>query len=298
MSENQQLEESLKEKDKQINRLQMQIKLSSNLSKELERQKSLALEAQEEIKKSIQYASRIQTAMLPTDLPNAIEIAVLWKPLNVVGGDFYIIRDLGEQILIAVIDCTGHGVPGALLSTLTNSIFDRIIHDENVKMAGDYLIAAHNIISTLLGQHADKKVKSHDGFDGSVCLLHKENKKLSFAGARSSIILISNDGEKIELNGNRKSVGGSRTPLDYPFETHEQSLEDRILVMYTDGITDVMSEAPSSLLFGKEKFFDALSLWHGDNPQKIIKNIEIALENHRNIEPYRDDMTLLVSKFN
>ena len=125
MSENQPLEESLKEKDKQINRLQMQIKLSSNLSKELERQKSLALEAQEEIKKSIQYASRIQTAMLPTDLPKALEIAVLWKPLNVVGGDFYIIRDLGDQILIAVIDCTGHGVPGALLSTLTNSIFDR-----------------------------------------------------------------------------------------------------------------------------------------------------------------------------
>ena len=125
MSENQQLEESLKEKDKQINRLQMQIKLSSNLSKELERQKSLALEAQEEINKSIQYASRIQTAMLPTDLPKALEIAVLWKPLNVVGGDFYIIRDLGDQILIAVIDCTGHGVPGALLSTLTNSIFDR-----------------------------------------------------------------------------------------------------------------------------------------------------------------------------
>ena len=137
MSENQPLEESLKQKDKQINRLQMQIKLSSNLSKELERQKSLALEAQEEIKKSIQYASRIQTAMLPTDLPKALEIAVLWKPLNVVGGDFYIIRDLGDQILIAVIDCTGHGVPGALLSTLTNSIFDRIIHDENVKTAGD-----------------------------------------------------------------------------------------------------------------------------------------------------------------
>ena len=67
--------------------------------------------------------------------------------------------------------------------------------------------------------------------------------------------------------------------------------------MYTDGITDVMSEAPSSLLFGKEKFFEALSLWHGDNPQKIIKNIEIALENHRNTAPYRDDMTLLVSKF-
>ena len=140
MSENQPLEESLKQKDKQINRLQMQIKLSSNLSKELERQKSLALEAQEEIKKSIQYASRIQTAMLPTDLPKAIKIAVLWRPLNIVGGDFYIIRDLGEQILIAVIDCTGHGVPGALLSTLTNSIFDRIIHDENVKTAGDILL--------------------------------------------------------------------------------------------------------------------------------------------------------------
>ena len=94
----------------------MQIKLGSNLAKELERQKSLAIEAQEEVKKSLQYSSRIQGAMLPSSLPENLTVAKIWKPLSVVGGDFYVIKDLGETIMIAVIDCTGHGVPGALLS--------------------------------------------------------------------------------------------------------------------------------------------------------------------------------------
>ena len=289
--------EIIKELEKKIRKLEMQIKLSSNLSKELKRQKVIALEAQEEVNKSIQYASRIQSAMLPNNIPKEIDVSVLWKPLNIVGGDIYIIRDLGDKILIAVIDCTGHGVPGALLSTLTNSIFDRIIVGNNIMKAGEYLAKTHKIISNLLGQHIDKKVKSNDGFDGSVCLFNKNENVVSFSGARSSIFILSKKGTIIEIKGNRKSVGGSRTPLDYEFDTHEYKLDDKILVMFTDGITDVMSEKPSSILFGKDNLIEVLSLWHGNKPSQIVKNIEVALENHRNTEVFRDDMTLLAAKF-
>ena len=208
LSETAMLEEEISKKNKKIKNLEMQIKLGGNLAKELARQKSLAIEAQEEVKKSIQYSSRIQGAMLPSSLPDSLTIATIWKPLNVVGGDFYVIKDLGETVLIAVIDCKGHGVPGALLSTLTGSIFDRLIHDPNVNTAGEYLTSAHNLISAMLGQHVDRKAKSNDGFDGSICLLHKQTKKLSFAGARSSSFLLQNNGEPLELKGNRKSVGG------------------------------------------------------------------------------------------
>jgi serine phosphatase RsbU (regulator of sigma subunit) len=298
LSEIAKLEEENSKQIKKIKNLEMQIKLGGNLAKELERQKSLAIEAQEEVKKSIQYSSRIQGAMLPISLPEDLTIATIWKPLNVVGGDFYVIKDLGETILIAVIDCTGHGVPGALLSTLTGSIFDRLIHDDNVSTAGEYLTSAHNLISNMLGQHLDSKAKSNDGFDGSICLVHKKTKSLTFAGARSSIFLLQNNGEPLELKGNRKSVGGSRTPRDYPFDTHELNLGDQIVVMLTDGIMDVMSEEPNLTLFGKDKLLNILSLWNDQDPDRIINNVQVALDNHRGTQPFRDDMTLVAFRLN
>ncbi|MDC0077460.1 SpoIIE family protein phosphatase [Deltaproteobacteria bacterium] len=298
LSEIAKLEEEVSKQNKRIKNLEMQIKLGGNLAKELERQKSLAIEAQEEVKKSLQYSSRIQGAMLPSSLPDDLTLATIWKPLNVVGGDFYVIKDLGETILIAVIDCTGHGVPGALLSTLTGSIFDRLIHDPNVNMAGEYLMAAHNLISAMLGQHVDSKAKSNDGFDGSICLVDKQTKTLSFAGARSSVFLLQNNGDPLEFNGNRKSVGGSRTPLDYPFDTHEIDLGDQILVMFTDGILDVMSEEPNLFLFGKDRLLNILSLWNDQDPERIINNVGIALDNHRGTQPFRDDMTMVAFRLN
>lgn len=298
LSETEMLEDEISKQNKRIKNLEMQIKLGGNLAKELERQKSLAIEAQEEVKKSIQYSSRIQGAMLPSSMPDELTIATIWKPLNVVGGDFYVIKDLGETIMIAVIDCTGHGVPGALLSTLTGSIFDRLIHDDKVSTAGEYLTSAHNLISNMLGQHLDSKAKSNDGFDGSICLVHKQNKSLTFAGARSSIFLLQNNGEPLELKGNRKSVGGSRTPREYPFDTHELNLGDQIVVMLTDGIMDVMSEEPNLTLFGKDKFLNILSLWNNQDPDRIINNVQVALDNHRGTQPFRDDMTLVAFRLN
>ena len=298
LSEVARLESEISNQTKQIKKLEMQVKLGGNLAKELERQKSLAIEAQEEVKKSIQYASRIQGAMLPSTLPNDLNIGTVWKPLNVVGGDFYVIKDLGESILIAVLDCTGHGVPGALLSTLTGSIFDRIINDADVKKAGEYLTSAHNLISTMLGQHDDSKVKSNDGFDGSICLVHKKTKTLQFAGARSSIFLLPLNSQPIEMKGNRKSAGGSRTPINYVFDTHEVKVADHIVVMLTDGIVDVMGEEPVSVLFGKDRLLKILSMWNDHDPSRIINNVQVALDNHRGTQPLRDDMTLVAFRLN
>jgi serine phosphatase RsbU (regulator of sigma subunit) len=165
-------------------------------------------------------------------------------------------------------------------------------------MAGEYLMAAHNLISAMLGQHVDSKAKSNDGFDGSICLVHKQTKTLSFAGARSSVFLLQNNGEPLELNGNRKSVGGSRTPLDYPFDTHELDLGDQIVVMLTDGILDVMSEEPNLFLFGKDRLLNILSLWNDQDPERIINNVEIALDNHRGTQLFRDDMTMVAFRLN
>jgi len=70
-------------------------------------------------------------------------------------------------------------------------------------------------------------------------------------------------------------------------------VDGKIVVMLTDGVLDVMGEEPNPVLFGKERFLKTLSLWHSHDPQRIINNVEVALENHRGTQPLRDDMTLL-----
>jgi len=140
--------------------------------------------------------------------------------------------------------------------------------------------------------------EDNDGFDGSICLVHKPTKTLTFAGARSGIFILPTNGQAVEVKGNRKSVGGSRTPLDYPFDTHEFNIEDQIVVMLSDGILDVMGEEPTPVLFGKDRFLKTLSLWNDHDPGRIINNVQVALDNHRGTQPLRDDMTLVAFRLN
>jgi serine phosphatase RsbU (regulator of sigma subunit) len=279
---------------KQIARLNLKAKLSNNLTKEVARQRQLVEEAREEIHKSIRSASRIQNALLPKKIPADLDVSILWKPLNIVGGDIYILEDLGDDVVIAVLDCTGHGVPGALLSTITSAAFDRAMNDPAVKTAGQYLTTVHQLIKNILNQHDKAESTSDEGFDGSICIYHREQKELSFASARNSMLVISGNGEVQELKGDRKSVGSVRVPLNYAFKTSQIPVQDQIFVMYTDGITDVMNEGENPKLFGKHQLTKSLQIWSDHSPQKVANNISIAIENYRGTEPLKDDQTMLI----
>ena len=279
---------------KQIARLNLKAKLSNNLTKEVARQRQLVEEAREEIHKSIRSASRIQNALLPKKIPADLDVSILWKPLNIVGGDIYILEDLGDDVVIAVLDCTGHGVPGALLSTITSAAFDRAMNDPAVKTAGQYLTTVHQLIKNILNQHDKAESTSDEGFDGSICIYHRKQKELSFASARNSMLVISGDGQVEELKGDRKSVGSVRVPLNYAFKTSQIPVQDQIFVMYTDGITDVMNEGENPKLFGKHQLTKSLQIWSDHSPQKVANNISIAIENYRGTEPLKDDQTMLI----
>ena len=279
---------------KQIARLNLKAKLSNNLTKEVARQRQLVEEAREEIHKSIRSASRIQNALLPKKIPFDLDVSILWKPLNIVGGDIYILKDLGDDVVIAVLDCTGHGVPGALLSTITSAAFDSAMKDPAVKTAGQYLTNVHQLIKNILNQHNKTESTSDEGFDGSICIYHRERKEISFASARNSMLMISGDGKVQDLKGDRKSVGSVRVPLNYAFQTRQIPVQDQIFVMYTDGITDVMNEGEKSKLFGKHQLIKSLQIWSDHSPQKVANNISIAIENYRGTEPFKDDQTMLI----
>ena len=257
---------------------------------EIEKQKKILKEAKEQIKDSINYASRILQSMLPVIFPKDFEIGIHWQPLNIVGGDFYIIRDLGENVLIAVIDCSGHGIPGALLAALTNSIFDQAVINPKINEAGEYLAEAHKIFLQIF---RNRKTKQVEGFDGTVCIYNREKQNLSVAGARNNLLFIEADGQVAEIKVNRKSVGNYRLEENFNFQTSCIDTKGRTFIMFTDGITDVMSSS-KSILFGKERLMKELEKMNLASTSQIVSNIILSLNKYQGFEKNRDDQTLIV----
>ena len=258
---------------------------------ELEKQKRLAEEAKDEIRSSIRYASSIQESMLPNTFPDDLEIGVHWQPLNIVGGDLYLVRDLGEEVLLAVIDCSGHGVPGSLLAVLTNSIFEQSIADPRIKEAGDYLSTAHQQLLRLLNRYDTKQV---EGFDGTVCIYHRKEQRLSVAGARNNLLMIEPDNSVTEVRVTRKSVGSPRLSEDFRFPTEQVEMEGRTFVMLTDGITDIMGDRGQKTLFGKERLKSELAQSSSQPVSKIISRLILTLKNYQGQEPTRDDQAMMI----
>lgn len=247
--------------------------------------------AKDEINSSIRYAAKLQNALLPKTMPGDFDINVEWRPRDLVGGDIYFIKDLPDRVYIAVVDCTGHGVPGAFLSIIARSHLDKAIDVDNYQSAGAYLSSVNELLKETLSR-SDQKNTSEEGFDGGVCIYYREEHKLEFAGAKSSIFNV-NGIEATETSGDRKSVGSTRMASDFTFTTHEIASPKGAFVMLTDGITDVMSPEEKPIAFGRRRILKILRESPDKTPSTIVKNIMSSVDLYRGNEPLRDDLTLL-----
>ena len=108
--------------------------------------------AKDEINSSIRYAAKLQNALLPKTMPGDFDINVEWRPRDLVGGDIYFIKDFPDRVYIAVVDCTGHGVPGAFLSIIARSHLDKAIDADNYQSAGDYLSSVNELLKETLSR--------------------------------------------------------------------------------------------------------------------------------------------------
>lgn len=220
----------------QEHRLSLELKVAER-TRELQ-------EKNDSIMESIDYAERLQRAILPP-LPHRLGISadkcfVIWKPKDVVGGDMYWCRGDERFVLVAVVDCTGHGVPGALMTMTMGSILDGLPRELEGVKPSDLLYKIHNRLKeTLCQEH--KNSWANDGADVALCLIDRTDKKFMFAGAKLSLFLESN-GLITEFKGTKHSVGYSlRKDVVY---------EDRIIdwidgsVVYitTDGLLDQHAE--------------------------------------------------------
>ncbi len=203
------------------------------------KQKDIIEEKQAEISDSINYAKKIQDAMMTSSvylketLPKSF---ILFKPKDVVSGDFYwIYKDQEENIFFTVADCTGHGVPGAFMSMIGTSLLNEIIIEKGLKDTDKILDEMRSQIIKSLHQEEDGGQK--DGMDISLCKLNIKKKLVEFSGAHNSLIHISED-KLNNYRGDHQPVGlllGDKKP----FTKHEVKLKKNdMLYIYSDGYQD------------------------------------------------------------
>ena len=252
--------------------------------------------AKDEINSSIRYAAKLQNALLPRMFPGDIDINVEWKPRDLVGGDIYIIKDLPDRVYIAVVDCTGHGVPGAFLSIIARSHLDKAITPDDYQSAGSYLSKVHELLKDTLNR-ADQKNTSEEGFDGGVCIYYRNERRLEFAGAKASIFQVKADGAT-ETSGDRKSVGSTRMKEGFEYTTSVINDSNGSFVMLTDGITDVMSAEERPIAFGRRRVLKLLQQATDQSPKSIVQSIMKSVDLYRDGAPFRDDLTLLAFSLN
>jgi Serine phosphatase RsbU, regulator of sigma subunit len=246
------------------------------------------------INDGIRYASRIQTALLPDQgaLVGLVdELAVGWQPLDIVGGDYYWAGSFGSKGVIAVMDCTGHGVPGAFMTAVVASSFSRILHHHGHDDPAEMLTQLNRLVKSALRQDRDSAV-SNDGLDAGICVIDHEAGTVTFAGANMPL-LVAEDGQFRLLRGDRMSLGYLDSPEDYRFTAQTLSFgKGSAFYLFTDGVTDQVGGTVRQL-FGRRRLQDVLAQVAERPLNEQMDDLLQHLAQWRGEERRRDDMTFL-----
>jgi sigma-B regulation protein RsbU (phosphoserine phosphatase) len=262
---------------------------------DLERANQELAEKNQNITDSIRYAQRIQQAILPT--PEAMQQAfgenvfILYYPLNIVSGDFYWLAQAQEDILIAAVDCTGHGVSGAFLSMIGHTLLNKIVLEDKIIAPAQILEQLHIGVRSALQQETGE---TRDGMDVCLCRIHGdsgEQKRVTFAGAKRPLYYVSQQ-ELQQIKGDRKSIGGQQKEEKRTFTNHEISLlPGDMLYLSSDGFADQPN--PEGKTFGSKQLKILLNEVASHPVVEQERLILAKLHGHQQDKPQRDDMTLL-----
>lgn len=220
------------------------------------------------INDSIQYARRIQDALLPSTkalrqvFPDSF---ILYRPKDVVSGDFYWFQQADDKFILAVVDCTGHGIPGAFMSVLGNTLLSHIVNQQHLYQPADILRELH--LQTILHlQQDDHYAQMEDGMDLAICVIDFEDQTLSYGGARRPLLYLS-DHQLRMIKPDRFSIGAVETREDFSFAQHTLNLADiQQFFMFSDGYADQFGGVDSRKFMSKR--FKALLQDLADLPPK------------------------------
>ncbi|HLP12984.1 MAG TPA: YfiR/HmsC family protein [Flavobacteriales bacterium] len=278
-------------------------------------QKTIVEEKRKEITDSINYALRIQRSLLPP-MNELVDLApdsfIIFKPKDIVSGDFYWFRKLStQQFLFSVVDCTGHGVPGALMSVIGINQLNKIVNEYKVTSPEQILKLLDGAVLQALHQHNNVE-DSNDGMEMAICLYDKQNTTVYYAGAFNPMWIITSrahesedlkqyiaDGSEInpginliEINPDKKSVASLYKP-NYDFTLHKIKLnKGDCMYVFSDGFADQFG-GKDAKKFKKSRFKELLIATHKDNMAQQKNNVLKAFDDWKGMMEQIDDVCVM-----
>lgn len=269
--------------------------ITARLEKEkAEREREIAEAANKKIMESIRYAEMIQRSLLPSPeevaayLPDSFTI---WKPRDVVGGDIVFSDFFEDEILHAVIDCTGHGVPGAFMTMIASSGIRKIIKDEGCRDPAEILKQLNFFVKTSLQQDTEYAL-SDDGLDAAICRIRIREGNVTFAGAKQPLIYVHGDTAQT-IRGDKQSIGYKRSDLDFSYTNHTIPIEQGMaFYMFSDGFVDQFG-GENHRRFGTRPFRELLrENAHLPFDQQRDMLLQV-FEDHKGENEIQDDVTVV-----
>jgi len=243
-----------------------------------------------ELVDSIQYAKRIQNAIMPSEkqlnqlIPNGF---VFYQPKDIVAGDFYWLNKKDSNLYIAACDCTGHGVPGALVSVVCNAALNRSLKEFSLDKPGKILDKTRELV---LAEFEKSEDEVSDGMD--IALIRINDKHLSFSGAYNPLWIIRSQTKQFEyIKGCKQSIGLTNNPT--PFVTHEVNLNSGDCVyIFTDGYSDQFG-GPKGKKFKTKAFKELLQSVCSESIEKQKEVVEKTLKDWKGQLEQVDDICII-----
>jgi serine phosphatase RsbU (regulator of sigma subunit) len=243
---------------------------------------------------SIQYAEVIQRSLLPgierikTVSPDSMFI---WIPKDIVGGDIFYTFSEYPLSIIALADCTGHGVPGAFLTIIVYSDLRRIIKEEGCRAPSDILQRLNAGVKNALHKN-NRESDADDGLDAGVCLIDHVRKRVYFAGGRIPLFYILED-DVLVVQGDKHSLGYRDSDTSFEFKEHAIDVPGHgSFYLKTDGFTDQLG-GPNNLRFGTGRFKKTILAHHGKPFAEQRKLFLDVLGEYQGDHEQKDDVTVI-----
>lgn len=251
-------------------------------------------------KDSIEYASLIQGALLPDNnkFRNYFsDYFAIWHPKDTIGGDIYLFEDLRneDECLLMVIDCTGHGVPGAFVTMLVKAIERQItakIINSDEKVSPANILSIFNKSMKHLLKQEDVTSISNAGFDGAILYYNKKENIIRYAGAEIPLFYIEDEEIKV-IKGDRYSVGYKKCDINYKYKEHTIKLKKGMqFYISTDGYFD-QNGGSKGFPFGKKRFKEIIKEYHNESMPDQQEVFLGRLSEYQDEEETNDDITLI-----
>jgi serine phosphatase RsbU (regulator of sigma subunit) len=206
---------------------------------EIEVQRSELQLRNKDLTDSLNYARRIQAALLPAEhhIRRIVsDYFIFYRPKHIVSGDFYWFGEKDDKCFIAAADCTGHGVPGALMSMIGLELIQKIINDMNVDDSDQVLLTMNKELESAFFKEESGKALIRDGIEMSICIIDRRTREMEFSGAFLPVYIVRDD-KLIELKGDKKNVVQSFAMVSFNRSTFKLQ-EGDILYLFSDGYAD------------------------------------------------------------